>query len=132
MERHATVLATLCTLWGALSILVGVSLLFLSGGAMAVLASPEGDAVSFAAGLTATVLAGVGFSALIWGGAHLQASILLRRRRSSGRVLTIGLAVVDVLVLPFGTALGAYALWVLLHNEGRRLFEPPTHAHALR
>ena len=130
MDRHATVLATLCTLWGGLSILVGVSLLFLSGGAMAVLISPDGDAVSFAAGLTAAVMAGVGFSALIWGGAHLQASILLRRRRASGRMLTIGLAVVDILVLPFGTALGAYALWVLLNNEGRRLFEPSHPAHA--
>jgi len=32
--------------------------------------------------------------------------------------------VVDLLFLPFGTALGAYALWILLTNEGRRLFEP--------
>jgi hypothetical protein len=36
----------------------------------------------------------------------------------------LGLAVVNLLVFPFGTALGAYALWVLLTNEGRRLFEP--------
>ena len=28
------------------------------------------------------------------------------------------------LVLPFGTAFGAYALWVLLRDDGRRLFEP--------
>ena len=25
---------------------------------------------------------------------------------------------------PFGTALGAYAMWVLLKHEGHRLFEP--------
>ena len=35
----------------------------------------------------------------------------------------LGLAVVNLLVLPFGTALGGYALWVLLTNDGRRLFE---------
>ena len=29
-----------------------------------------------------------------------------------------------MILFPFGTALGAYALWVLLKEEGRRLFEP--------
>ena len=33
---------------------------------------------------------------------------------------------INLLVLPFGTALGIYALWVLLTNDGRRLFEPDT------
>jgi hypothetical protein len=36
----------------------------------------------------------------------------------------LALALVNLLVLPFGTALGAYALWILLTDEGRRLFEP--------
>jgi hypothetical protein len=26
-------------------------------------------------------------------------------------------------LLPYGTALGVYALWVLLHEDGKRLFE---------
>jgi hypothetical protein len=38
-------------------------------------------------------------------------------------MVALGLALVDLLILPFGTALGIYALWVLLTNEGRRLFE---------
>ena len=119
-----TILAILCTLWGALAMLVGVSLLLLSAGAIAILFGPEGGAVTFAAGLTATVFAVMGGVALIWGAAHVGASVLLRRRRPGGRVLTLGLAVVNLLVLPFGTALGAYALWILLTNDGRRLFEP--------
>jgi hypothetical protein len=28
-------------------------------------------------------------------------------------------------LFPFGTALGSYALWVLLHEEGRRIYVPP-------
>ena len=123
MERHVNILAILCTLWGALAMLVGVSLLLLSAGALAILFSPDGSAVSFAAGVTATAFAVMGAVALIWGGAHVGASVLLRRRQPAGRVLTLGLAVVNLLVLPFGTALGAYALWILLTNEGRRLFE---------
>ena len=50
--------------------------------------------------------------------------MLLRRRRPFGRVVMLGLAVINLLVLPFGTALGVYALWILLTNDGRHLFEP--------
>ena len=103
--------------------LVGVSLLLLSAGALAILFGPDGSAVGFAAGVTATAFAVMGAVALLWGGAHVGASVLLRRRAPAGRFLTLGLAVVNLLVLPFGTALGAYALWILLTDEGRRLFE---------
>ena len=41
----------------------------------------------------------------------------------------LALAVPNLPVLPFGTALGVYALWILLTNEARRLFEPATAAH---
>ena len=114
MERHVGILAILCTLWGALAMLVGTSLLLLSAGALAILFGPDGSAVGFAAGVTATAFAVMGAVALVWGGAHVGASVLLQRRHPAGRVLTLGLAVVNLLVLPFGTALGAYALWNLL------------------
>ena len=104
--------------------LVGVSLLLLSAGALAILFGPDGEVVGFAAGVTATAFAVLGAVALVWGGVHVGASVLLRRRQPAGRVLTLALALVNLLVLPFGTALGAYALWILLTDEGRRLFEP--------
>jgi hypothetical protein len=123
VERHAGILAILCTLWGALAMVVGVSLLLLSAGALAILFGPDGSTVGLAAGVTATAFAVMGAVALVWGGAHVGASVLLRSRQPAGRVLMLGLSVVDLLVLPFGTALGAYALWILLTNEGRHLFE---------
>jgi len=122
VARHVGILAILCTLWGALAMLVGVSLLLLSAGALAILVGPDGSAVGFAAGVTATAFAVMGAVALLWGGAHVGASVLLRRRAPAGRFLTLGLAVVNLLVLPFGTALGAYALWILLTDEGRQMF----------
>jgi hypothetical protein len=124
VERHVAILAILCTLWGALAILVGASLLLLSMGALAILFGPDGSAVTFAAGFTATAFAVMGVVALIWGAAHVGASTMLRRREPIGRVFVLGLSLVNLLVLPFGTALGAYALWILLTDEGRRLFEP--------
>jgi hypothetical protein len=116
-------LGILASLWGALAMLVGVSMLLESAGALVILAGPDGDVVGLAAGVTAAAFAAIGVFMLLWGAAHLVAASLLKRRQQGGRVLMLGLAVVNLLVLPFGTALGAYALWVLLTNDGRRLFE---------
>ena len=124
MERHVNLLGILATLWGALAMLVGVSLLLLAAGALAELLAPVANRVDFAASLTAAMFVLIGVFALVWGGAHVWAAVLMKRRRPLGRVLSLALAVVNLLVLPFGTAFGVYALWVLLRDEGRRLFEP--------
>ena len=58
------------------------------------------------------------------GSPGLGAGALLRRRLAIGRQMSLALAVVNLLILPFGTALGVYALWILLTSDGRRLFEP--------
>ena len=125
MERHVRLLGILAGLWGALATMVGVSMLLLSAGALAELLDSVGTAVEFAAGLTAAALALIGVFSLLYGAAHAWASVLLRRRAAFGRVLMLALALADLVVLPFGTALGIYALWTLLTNEGRRLFELP-------
>lgn len=98
-------------------------MLLLAAGALALVADPHTPTVSFAAGLTAAVFASIGAFSLLWGVAHVWVATMLRRRRALGRAVMLGLAVVNLLVLPFGTALGAYALWILLTNEGRRLFD---------
>jgi len=124
VERHVDLLGTLATLWGALAMLVGVSMLLLAAGALTELLAPVANRVDFAASLTAAIFVLIGVFALVWGGAHVWAAALLKRRRALGRVLALALAVVNLLVLPFGTAFGVYALWVLLRDDGRRLFEP--------
>lgn len=124
MDRHVRLLGILASLWGALATLVGLSMLLLAAGALTLVAGPGAETVSFAAGLTAAVFASIGAFSLLWGMAHIWVATLLHRRRPRGRALMLGLAVVNLLVFPFGTALGAYALWILLTNDGRRLFEP--------
>ena len=123
MARHVTILAILTTIWGALAMLVGVSMLLLAAGPVALLNAPQGQAVGFAAGFMAGIFALTGLFALAWGTAHVWVATRLRRRDPLGRMVGLGLALVNLLILPFGTALGIYALWVLLANEGRRLFE---------
>jgi hypothetical protein len=39
------------------------------------------------------------------------------------RILTIVLSILDLVNIPFGTALGVYGLWVLFTAEGAQLFE---------
>jgi len=120
VERHVHLLGIFASLWGALALLVGVSMLLLAMAALVQVA----DSAGLAAGLTAGLFLLVAVFALIWGGAHLWAALLLRKRKPLGRVFMLGLAVVNLLIIPIGTALGVYALWILLTNEGRRLFEP--------
>ena len=43
------------------------------------------------------------------------------RQQPAGRSAILWLSVPNLFVLPFGTALGVYALWVLLHHEARTL-----------
>jgi hypothetical protein len=124
VDRHVRLLGILSSLWGALATLVGLSMLMLGAGALALVADPGAETVSFAAGITAAVFASIGAFSLVWGMVHIWVATLLRRRQALGRAVMLGLAVVNLLIFPFGTALGAYALWVLLTNDGRRLFEP--------
>jgi len=71
-----------------------------------------------------------GVFALVFGAAHIWAAALLRGHKPVGRILMLALAIGNLLVIPFGTALGAYALWVLLTNDAHRLFEPHLHVEA--
>ena len=48
---------------------------------------------------------------------------LRERLKPSARLLALMLASIDLVLLPYGTALGIYALWTLLHEDGRRQFQ---------
>jgi threonine/homoserine efflux transporter RhtA len=76
-----------------------------------------------AARLTAVTIGIVAIIALLWGAGHVWVGRALQSHRPSARLLAIGLAVGNMVLLPFGTALGGYACWVLLNEEGRHLFE---------
>jgi hypothetical protein len=125
VERHVTLLGQLTSVWGGLALLLGGSMGLLAVGASALVpggAVTEPAGSSIAASLTAGLFAVIGVLALAWGGLHVWVGTLLSRRRPLGRVLALALGVVNLIVLPFGTALGVYALWVLLKNDGRRAF----------
>ncbi|HEX7281577.1 MAG TPA: hypothetical protein VF239_05945 [Vicinamibacterales bacterium] len=125
MKRHVEFLSTLYLVWGAIFVLVAIAGFALAAGAAA-LATSTG-AVRFgsemAARLTAVSIGVIAVIALMWGLMHLFVGRTLRRHRPSARLMSLGLAIGNLILFPFGTGLGAYACWVLLKDEGRSLFE---------
>jgi hypothetical protein len=52
----------------------------------------------------------------------------LYQRRSWARIGGIVISVFDLIMVPFGTIVGIYGLWVLLSKETEPLFAPPSAA----
>ena len=123
MGTHVDLVGVLFVVWGVMTMLIGASTLALGFAAASLVSSASQGGGRFAAGLTAAVFATLAVIALIWGTAHIAVGRLLRRHRHWSRLLALMLGSVDLLLLPYGTALGVYALWVLLRDDARRLFE---------
>jgi hypothetical protein len=121
---HIDLLGLLFILWGVLTLLVGASTLALGVVAAALMSSAgqRGGSGQFAAGLTAAAFTLLAVIALILGTAHIVVGMPLRRHRHWSRLAALMLGSVDLLLLPYGTAVGAYTLWVLLPEPSRALF----------
>jgi hypothetical protein len=120
---HVDLLGLLFMIWGLLTALVGVSTLALGAGAVAlILSANRSSGGNVAAGLTAALFLVLAVIAIVWGAAHVAVGIPLRRRQPSARILALVLGSVDLLLLPYGTALGCYALYVLLNEKRKALF----------
>jgi hypothetical protein len=126
MSSHVEFVAVLMIVWGALTTIVGLSTLALGVAAAALFASANGEGGGqFAAGLTAATFTALAMIAILWGLMHVAVGVPLRRRRHWSRLGALMLGSVDLALLPYGTALGAYTLWTLLSEDGKRLFTAP-------
>jgi hypothetical protein len=122
-QTHVDLVGIFFILWGLLTVLIGLSTLALGIGAIALITSGATEGRSqFAGGLAAAAFTTLALIAILWGVAHVAVGVPLRRRRSWSRVLALTLGSVDLLLLPYGTALGGYALWALLSEDGKRQF----------
>jgi uncharacterized membrane protein YidH (DUF202 family) len=126
VKRHVDFLSALYVTWGAIFALVALAGFALAGGAFAIAQStgPVRFGSEMAARLTGITIIIISVIALVWAILHLVVGRQLKKYRPSARLMTLGLAIGNLILLPFGTALGVYALWALLKDEGRRLFEP--------
>jgi hypothetical protein len=125
VASHIDLLGILFIVWGALTVVVGVSMLALGVSAFALFSSstmPDGGA-QFAAGLASGVFLTLAVMAIVWGAAHVGVGLPLRRRTHWSRLAALMLGTVDLVLLPYGTAIGGYALVTLLREDGKRLFQ---------
>lgn len=113
MQRHVDLAGYLNIAWGALYILGALLVLFFVGGGGALSGDREAFAITLGvSGLIGTVL-------LILGVPSIVAGFGLLRRHSWARPLVIVMSVIHFFSFPFGTALGAYSIWVVTREEVR-------------
>jgi hypothetical protein len=117
---HVDLLGRLYVVAGWLALLVSMSLVSLGLGAFG-LAGPDGPDV--ATSLAAGVFFGLALVFALWAGALATVGWGVRALRPWARPAALVMAVVNLFVIPFGTALAVYSVWVLLQASGKQAFE---------
>jgi hypothetical protein len=127
MKPHVNLLGILQLAWGGMGLLLSVSLLLLAVAAGAIARTGQGD--PFTATFTALLFVVFGVALALGGWANAWIGRAIRQHRAAGRTGALAMSVVNLFVLPFGTALAIYTYWVLLHNDVRALFADGSSAH---
>lgn len=123
MSTHVKVLGVLFVAMGVLglvgALLSSVAFGLLAGavGASGDEGAPLGRAVLGATGLALTV------ALVLFSAPSIVCGWGLLTFRPWSRILAIVLAAISLLVFPYGTVFGVYALWVLFSKETEALFE---------
>lgn len=120
MEKHVTVVAILNLVFGVIKILVGGFLFIVIAGGGLLSGDPEAMAITSIVG---TVLAIVFVLLAI---PEIIAGLGLLKYQRWARILTIIIAVLDLIQFPVGTLIGIYELWVMLDEKTMPLFEKTT------
>ncbi|HYI12867.1 MAG TPA: hypothetical protein VEK57_27715 [Thermoanaerobaculia bacterium] len=122
MEQHIKILSVLFILFGILGVVAAISVfLFGTGIAATILStedSPDAQVGAAWAGGCFT------FIAVLFGVLSIPSIIAgwgLSQRKSWARILTIVIAALSLPHVPVGTALGVYALVVMLNDETKRI-----------
>jgi hypothetical protein len=124
MRRHVDLVGVLFLLWGGMILLLSLSLLSIGFAATAIgAAQPRAANGTLAAGLVAAGFFTLSAAGFLFGGVHIWLGARLRAHREWARAFAVVLAIVDLVLVPFGTGLGAYALWALLNRGSKPLFE---------
>jgi hypothetical protein len=124
MDTHVKVLGVLQIVFGALGLLCAVLLVFIFGGAAGIVGAsgdPEASIAIPIIGITGMALVGF-LTVLSLPGVIVGIGLL--KRQSWARIGGIVISILALIMIPFGTVVGAYGLWVLLSKETERLFAP--------
>ncbi|HEX2836294.1 MAG TPA: hypothetical protein VHW00_25040 [Thermoanaerobaculia bacterium] len=122
MDQHIKILSVLFIILGVLGILVAVGFFFLGAGTAATILSQDQSSegqvgAAWAGGCMTFIAALVGVLSI----PSIIAGWGLGKRKSWSRILTIILAVFSLPSFPVGTAIGVYALVIMLNDETKRI-----------
>lgn len=127
MRVHLDALGWLYVLVGAAGVLSGAALELIALGTA--ISLPESIGLSARAFHPAVALLILGGAAFLAGGAAMTAvGRALARRQARARRAALVLGCANLILLPFGTALGIYTFWTLLNDEARLEFGRPLRA----
>jgi hypothetical protein len=117
MEKHLTIVAALHIGYGIMSALIGLAVWIGLIGAGFLSADPHAIRIlSFVGTL-------IGLFLLIVAVPEIVGGLGLLKRRPWSRILLLILAVLELIRVPLGTALGIYTIWVLIQDESKSILE---------
>ena len=124
METHVKVLGVLYLALSAMSLLAAGVILLAIGGAAGIvgLTADSGDA-AIAIPILGIAGTALGLLLLVLALPGLLTGWGLLTLKPWARILGIVLSALNILHIPFGTIVGVYGLWVLLHSDTERLFK---------
>ena len=117
MKSHLTVVAALCIGFGALGVFMALVVFVAVVGGGIISGDPE------AMSITAIVGTSIAGFLILVSVPDIIAGIGLLKRKSWARILALILACLDLILIPIGTIIGAYCIWVLVHDDTVKLFE---------
>jgi len=123
MQTHVKVLAVLHIVFGAVGVLVGLGIFAFFGGVAGLVQINHDPDAAFVVPMMGAIGGFVLIVLLILSVPGIIAGVGLLSYQPWARILTIVLSILDLISIPFGTALGIYGLWVLFTAEGAQLFE---------
>ncbi len=122
MDTHVKVLGALQIACGAMGLMAALLLVFVFSGAAGIVGASGDPQASIAIpiiGLTGMAL--VTFL-LLMSLPSVITGIGLLRLRPWARIAGIVLSIIGLMMIPFGTIVGVYGLWVLFSKDTERLF----------
>jgi hypothetical protein len=116
LEQHIKIVSVIYIVFGILG-MIGAVIIFVAGVGSGLLSGDPDAAI--AGGTCGTIFAVV---VAVLSLPSLIAGLGLKNRKEWARILTIILSALNLLNFPIGTAIGGYALWVLLNDQARPYF----------
>jgi hypothetical protein len=120
MEKHITLVAVINIAFGFLGIFLAFFLFVVLIGAGIISQDPDAMRVTSIVGVA------IAFFLLLTSIPEIIGGFGLLKRKPWARVLVLIIAVLDLLLIPIGTLIGIYELWVLLQEETIKLFAAPS------